>query len=72
MNPTRRLFMLAVLGLASAAGVVLAVPRKYLRKFLVEAENLLTSRPKISTEQNAQIFVAKNGSPNKMLPKSWK
>lgn len=69
MNPTRRLFMLAVLGLASAAGVVLAVPRKYLRKFLVEAENLLTSRPKISTEQNAQIFVAKNGSPQQNVAK---
>jgi hypothetical protein len=66
---SRRAFLSGFLGLASVGGVLLALPRKYLKWFLLEAENLTTPKMATSSGCMSDVFVCKNGTPQENVAK---
>ncbi|KAB2889101.1 MAG: DUF362 domain-containing protein [Desulfobulbaceae bacterium] len=69
MNPKRRLFIFGSFGFVSFCGALLAVPREYIKKALVEVERFLEPPKNLPTRQVSDVFLAKNGSPQENVLK---
>ena len=69
MNLKRRVFLLASLSLAALGGSLLVLPKKYLKMALIEIERFLSPRKVIANQDVADIYLARNGSPQQNVAK---
>jgi hypothetical protein len=71
MRLLRRRFIVLMGALAAAGAALLAGPRRYIKRFLLEVEVLITPKDRVSPspDQVSEIFLARHGSPQENVAK---
>ncbi len=61
--------LLSAVGLAAMGGSLLAVPRRYVNRLVLELERFITPVTRVEAGERSEIFVARNGTPQQNVAK---